>query len=57
MGNWIYALACVLLPVLWGLLIVGVTNGIERWAAHRSGPTPRAGGESDPPRISPEYHI
>ena len=33
MANWSkvgYALLCIIVPLAWGLLVVGISNGIER---------------------------
>lgn len=53
--RWTYALACVLLPVLWGLLMVRVTRSAERFIARRRS----ARGEDNREAFasSPEYHI
>jgi len=59
-NNWLYALECVLLPVLWGLLMVGATDLVEKFFTKRhqaSNPpiTDEVGNERRP--LSPEYHI
>jgi hypothetical protein len=48
-NSWLYALACVVVPVLWGLVIVW---GVDRLQSRMSGPR----GDEDEP-VSPEYHI
>jgi hypothetical protein len=54
--QWLYAGACVLLPVVWGLVIVGATDRVERVVARRR--TPHHGpGESPPQPPTLEYHI
>jgi hypothetical protein len=54
--QWLYAGACVLLPVAWGLAMVWVTNQIERLVSHRR-PRPEdpGGTAAEPPTL--EYHI
>jgi hypothetical protein len=47
-----YALACVLLPIAWGVVVVQVVTLLERYADRHK---PSATGE--PPQASPEYHI
>ena len=55
-GNWGYALACVLVPGAWGLLIYGAAAYVQRWAARRH-PRQPATGEDERGASSPEYHI
>ena len=56
MGRWLYAGACVLLPVLWGLVIVWVTRRIERVVARRRPRSPESQNAA-PELPTPEYHI
>jgi len=54
--RWLYAGACVLLPVAWGLAMVWVTNRIERIVSRcqdRRDDT----GSATPPPPPVEYHI
>jgi hypothetical protein len=54
--RWLYAGACVLLPMVWGLAIVWVTNQVERLVARRRNRHPGAAGtRPEPPTL--EYHI
>jgi len=57
--DWLYALACVVFPVLWGLVIVWGTRTAERVFAKR--PRRReetAATESDTAlSIAPDYYI
>jgi hypothetical protein len=48
-SGFLYALACVLVPVVWGVGVVLVARRVERFVARRRG------RESEPPLI--EYHI
>jgi hypothetical protein len=52
MRQWAYALSCVVVPVLWGLGVVWVTNRIEGFM-HR--PTPTNPDGTPPPPL--EFHI
>ena len=52
--QWLYAGACVLLPIVWGLAIVWVTNQVERLVARRRHPGPSA-ARPEPPTL--EFHI
>jgi hypothetical protein len=49
-----YALACVVVPIGWGLIVVWVSNRVDRRLLD-GGKSPRA-GERTPPRPI-EYHI
>ncbi len=51
--SWIYAAACVLLPILWGLAMVRVTNWFERRYLSRRSP----GDPAPSPSSTLEYHI
>lgn len=53
---WLYAGACVLLPVAWGLAMVWVTNRIERLVSRRLSHHEESGGTPAPPPTV-EYHI
>ncbi len=54
--RWLYAGACVLLPVLWGLVMVWTTERIERVIARHRMRHPAPGGTPpQPPTL--EYHI
>jgi hypothetical protein len=47
--QWEYALACVLVPMAWGLLMVWAGNTIEAWIARRA---------ADPAEhVGPDYRI
>ena len=50
-----YALACVVLPMAWGLLVVAVSNRAERALSKRRGPDGSAEEASPLPPI--DYHI
>jgi hypothetical protein len=50
-----YALACVIVPVAWGLIVVWVSNHLDQWFLHHD----RRKGRTDklrPPHPI-EYHI
>jgi hypothetical protein len=51
--HWLYAIACVVAPVAWGLAMVWVTHRLERRIRGRR----KRGGEEAVPTVSPEYHI
>jgi hypothetical protein len=51
--HWLYAIACVVVPVAWGLAMVWVTHRLECRIRGRRKP----GGEEAVPTVSPEYHI
>jgi hypothetical protein len=54
--QWLYAGACVLLPVVWGLVMVWTTGRIERVIARRRMRRPASEGTPpQPPTL--EYHI
>jgi hypothetical protein len=53
--QWLYAGACVLLPVLWGLVMVWATRRIERLIARRR--IRHSPSERQPPSPTLEYHI
>jgi hypothetical protein len=49
-----YAIACVVVPVLWGIAVVWASNRVERFVLrHRKGS--KRHKDQDMPRI--EYHI
>ncbi|MBW3622826.1 MAG: hypothetical protein KY468_05385 [Armatimonadetes bacterium] len=51
--TWLYALACVLVPVAWGVLVVRVTGRVESWIGDRF-----RRGKEDRPDLPPlEYHL
>ena len=50
-----YALACVLVPVAWGLIVVWVSNRIDQRLVRRNG-RKGSGGRRRAPRPI-EYHI
>jgi hypothetical protein len=53
MPRALYALLCVVVPIAWGLVVVFLSNAIERAARRRR---KRDGGKDEPfPPI--EYHI
>lgn len=53
--SWLYALACVLIPVAWGLLMVWATDHLEPLLFHHHKHSPES---PDKPAIKPlEYHI
>jgi hypothetical protein len=52
--TWGYALLCVVLPILWGLAMVWVSNRLERHYLTRR-PSPR--DPASPPPSTLEYHI
>ena len=52
--KWFYALACVTVPVLWGLAVMWASNRVERLLLKRGRPD-RAKGDSDLPPL--EFHI
>ena len=35
MDKWLYILACVFVPLLWGLLVVAISRRIDEWAKSR----------------------
>lgn len=51
--TWGYALACVLVPVAWGLAMVWVTNWLERRFRRRRSRR----GPAAPESFTLEYHI
>lgn len=53
--RWLYAGLCVLLPVLWGLLMVGASNVLESALARRR--VRRAPGTRAKQTEVLEYHI
>lgn len=54
--RWLYAGACVLLPVVWGLGMVWVTSKLERLVARRR-PRPQDLPGRAPEMPTLEYHI
>ena len=52
LSLWLYALACVALPVAWGLFIFWATDRFQR-LFRRPGPP----GEPEKPPVQPEYYI
>jgi hypothetical protein len=52
--SWLYAVACVTVPMLWGLIVVAVSNRLER-RFFRPSRTDPSSGRSEPPPL--EYHI
>jgi hypothetical protein len=54
--TWLYALACVVAPVLWGLIVVGITNRLEQrlFHSHQTGTGPEGERPAPPPL---EFHI
>jgi hypothetical protein len=55
MRRWLYALACVLVPVLWGVLVVWVSNRLEGRLFRPRPHDPATGQPPSPPPV--EYHI
>ena len=57
MDDFLYIAACVVVPLLWGLLVVGVSNRIDHWV--KSGETKVDQGNAMNPHDSTriEYHI
>ena len=59
-NNWLYAMACVLVPVAWGLLMVVVVGRAEKLVVRkRQGQEPPGSDEEPNSRgfASPEYYI
>ena len=57
-GGWLYALACVLLPMVWGLLMVVVIQWIERLLQRRRRAEGKTDNLEDVPAVAlPDYHI
>jgi hypothetical protein len=54
MEKWLYVLACVVVPIAWGVAVVWVTNRVERFVVRRS-PRPRLARRAAVPPL--EYHI
>lgn len=54
MKAWLYALACVLVPVAWGLAMVWATGRLESRVMRRD-PRRRAVTDAEFPPV--EYHI
>jgi len=50
-----YALACVLVPVAWGVVVVWISNRIERRVLGHDAGDETDSGKRKPPPI--EYHI
>ena len=50
-----YALACVTIPMAWGLMVVWISNGIERKVLNRGIQQGKSSKEATIPPI--EYHI
>jgi len=55
MSDFLYIAACVVVPLLWGLLVVGVSNRIDRWAKRRRAIDSGNAVSDDAMRV--EYHI
>jgi hypothetical protein len=56
MNPWLYATLCVVVPVLWGVVIVALTNTLERFIAPR--PDQHDQGEPRKSSLPPiDYHI
>lgn len=56
MNPWLYATLCVIVPVLWGVLVVGISNTLERFIVR----PPDPGDQHQPPKPSLppiDYHI
>lgn len=49
---WLYAAACMLLPVVWGVLMVWATNRLQAFLKRRRGADPER-----PVPTPPEYYI
>ncbi len=54
MKKWLYALACVVVPVAWGIAVVWVTNRVERFVVRRCPRSPAARRAAAAPL---EYHL
>lgn len=56
MHKTLYVAACVVLPLVWGLIVVWVSNRIDRWTHRKAG---SGGGNMIHPDNSTriEYHI
>jgi hypothetical protein len=52
--RWLYALACVLVPVAWGVVMVWATNRLDVVLGRRRGRLESNEDRSPPPL---EYHI
>jgi hypothetical protein len=56
MNPWLYATLCVVVPVLWGVLVVALSNTLERFIA----PPPDEHDQREPRKSSlppVDYHI
>lgn len=53
MGNVLYAILCVVVPLAWGLMVVWISNRIEATVARRRARS----GKIEPPLPPTEYHI
>lgn len=54
-GRIAYALACVIVPIAWGLVIVWVSNRMDRRFLAKASARADGSPEATPPPI--EYHI
>jgi hypothetical protein len=55
MSTWLYALLCVVVPVLWGVVVAFASNALEGLIAHRH---PPEDGQEPKPSLPPiDYHI
>jgi hypothetical protein len=52
MSGWIYALLCLILPIIWGLIVLWASGRIEAWRQKHF-----LGDAKEQNPISPDYHI
>ena len=55
MKPWLYAFACVLVPIAWGLIVVWVTNRLENRLFRQTNRTGAENESASPPPI--DFHI
>ena len=56
MSNFLYIAACILLPLIWGLIMVFVSNRIDNWAKKRRIDDGHGNAVTDD-AMRVEYHI
>lgn len=57
MWNFLYIAACVIVPLLWGLIVVYCSNRIDAWAKARRGPDEHGNTVNRDDAMRVEYHI
>jgi hypothetical protein len=57
MDHLLYIAACIVVPLVWGLIVVFTSNRIDTWAKKRTKPNGDGNAMHEDDAMRVEYHI